>query len=65
MNYVLGSCYFYAGMNRNSKFKQIPSPTGEIKMDDGSKLRADGEKMKKEFFTSLSAGATAIQFAVG
>lgn len=65
VNYVLGSCYYYVGVNRNTKFTQVPSPTGEIKMDNGKALMEEGKALKQDFYKKLSSGETAIQFAVG
>lgn len=56
--YIEGDCEEYIGLKRSKSVMQIPTATGALKLDDGSKLRIEGARKKREFSKRLGGGAS-------
>lgn len=58
--FAKGDCLEWLGMKRSKPVKRVPTATGNLLLDDGKDLRAEGRALKKEFRALLGTGATVI-----
>lgn len=58
--YVRGDCLEYVGTKRSKSVERIPTATGSLKLSDGSDLRAEGARLKAEFYCKMGGGLTAV-----
>jgi hypothetical protein len=58
--YIMGDCLEFIGRKRSKSITQIPTATGTLKLDDGSRFRREGFFLKREFEKRMGASASAV-----